>query len=169
MSVGCSLTVIIDGLSELSILATSMREWLSFLHYCIHLGASHQTHAAVNRVLRCHVDDALLEEDGNWIKLLEHASQLVLSVKPLEGHIADLDGQVTFSYRHPPVPAAVRLAAASFTKGESHAMGGTQSSASAVALVPEQAFVPTSSMYFRGGETGVRWMPQITGRDLLWQ
>ncbi|KAF5832594.1 hypothetical protein DUNSADRAFT_11466 [Dunaliella salina] len=75
ISAGCSLTVIIDGLSELSILATSSREWLSFLHYCLHLGASHQTHTAVNRVLRCHVDDSLLEEDGGWIKLLEHASQ----------------------------------------------------------------------------------------------
>ena len=41
--------------------------------------------------------------------------------------------------------------------------------AAAVALVPEQAFVPESSMYFRGGETGVRWISQVTGKDLLWQ
>ena len=89
--------------------------------------------------------------------------QLTLSVLPLEGHIADLDGLVSFSYRQPPVPAAARLAA-NAARGDA-----AQFSPAVAALVPEQAFVPTTSMYFRGGETGVRWIPQITGQDLLWQ
>lgn len=100
--------------------------------------------------------------------------QLVLSVTPLEGHIADLDGLVTFTYRQPPIPAAPRHAAAAAHKQHGHAGGAATDIGSGLAvpaaLVQEQqAFVPVESMYFRGGETGVRWISQITGRDLLWQ
>jgi hypothetical protein len=70
------------------------------------------------------------------------------------------------------VPAATRHAVAAAAKQGSaglRANGGGDFLAAAGALVPDQAFVPEETMYFRGGETGVRWISRVTGRDLLWQ
>jgi len=97
--------------------------------------------------------------------------QLTLFVKPLEGHIADLDGQVIFSYRRPPATAAARHEAAACPENASmqQSQSTGNSLAASLAVMTEQAFVPTMSMYFRGGELGVRWIPYISGKDLLWQ
>jgi hypothetical protein len=37
-----------------------------------------QRNVAINRVFRCHVDEALLKEDGRWMTVLEHGSRVRL-------------------------------------------------------------------------------------------
>jgi hypothetical protein len=76
--------------------------------------------------------------------------QMILQVLPLEGRIADIDGQVVMQRRR----------ATHHVSGLAHGQ---------VAVKQREAIQQNQRLYFRGMETGVRWFEQMSDRDLLWQ
>lgn len=75
--------------------------------------------------------------------------QVELDVSALEGRMAGVEGVCTISRRS--------LCSQATLLGQA---AGQQ-------LPGARAWSSTTQLYFKGGELGVRWMPRVTGKDLL--
>jgi hypothetical protein len=80
---------------------------------------------------------------------LSHTAAAVVQLVPVEGGTADLDGQLLLQVRHAPqVPQ--RDCSSPARQGE----GGV--------VQPG-----TAGWFYRCGDTGVRWLSEVSGRELL--
>eukprot|EP00798_Chlamydomonas_sp_ICE-L_P015307 gene15307-21392_t len=125
------VTVIFDSVSVFSSLGIPQKEWLTFLHYCLALGS--QLEVPSTCAMLSHVD---VPDDLPWIRFVESVAEVTFDVVPLEGRLADIDGQVTITRRSLPSSSSTSRAG----------VGG--------AMV-EADFDPNTSLYFRatGGDT----------------
>ncbi|GFR49855.1 hypothetical protein Agub_g11955 [Astrephomene gubernaculifera] len=166
------LAVLFDSLTVLASLCPSPEDWTGFLHYCCGTGGAfaassqatteeqQQQQPAEQRpqvpycVIAGVYDD--VPDDRAWLTSLEHRADVVVSVEPLPGRIADVDGVVTVTRRAVPQPAATpqQLPAPS---GQATPSGG-----SAPGCAPLR-----QSLYFRAGELAIKWMQHVTARELL--
>ncbi len=79
-------------------------------------------------------------------------AQVVIDVEPLGVRMADIDGTVTVTQRRLP------------GGGSSLSPAGR---AGAALVESGEPFEAVQSLYFRSGETGVRWIPHVAASDLL--
>ena len=87
--------------------------------------------------------------------------QVVVHIAPLEARMADIDGTVAVTRRRLPRGRAGR-------PGPAGREGARPGGAACGPLVHrDEPFEAERKLYFRAGETGVRWLTQVGCSDLL--
>lgn len=90
-------------------------------------------------------------EDTPWLQALSHRCDMTVGVEPMEGRVADIDGRVRVTFRD-----------------HEAAFGGYGGSATpSVPLLAHRDGDPRGSVLFRAGDSSVRWISQMTGRELM--
>ena len=83
--------------------------------------------------------------DAAWVAAAEHRAVAAVTLQPVEGRTAELDGQLQLLLRH--------------SLQQQQQQGG---------LGIGRGVVPgVQSWYFRCSDTGVKWLKEIDGRALL--
>jgi hypothetical protein len=152
------LTVVLDSLSALQSLFPGQHEASAFLHYCHALGTSLRQPRYRFVVL------AAADAPGDTVLLstLQHSASAVLSLTPVEGRTAELDGRLDVTLRRLPI-AWVAQGAAETTESAA----GKKAAADGVAVGAGIA-LGTRSWHFRAGDVAVRWLPdRLDGKELM--
>eukprot|EP00877_Chromochloris_zofingiensis_P000290 jgi/Chrzof1/10261/Cz04g34190.t1 len=136
------VTLVIDSLSHLSCMAPDKASWWAFLHYCRSLGTTLGVPLLV--IYLAHEDTP---DDQLWVRYLEHVAEVVLVLAPVIGRTAELDGQLTVCTRmsHP--------SSKPDDQTDHEETGAMQPS--------------IQTFFFRASEYAIRWIPHLTGKELL--
>jgi len=134
---------VVDSLSALAALFPEQQQLTAFLQCCRALGGSLGAPASRIAVLAA----ADVAGDTPLLLALQHAADGVVTLAPVEGRTAELDGRVEVTLR--------RVAAA----GSSSGGGGSSST---------QQLPGTCTWHFRATDVAVRWLPeQLEGEELM--
>ncbi|MEW5305133.1 MAG: hypothetical protein WDW36_007694 [Sanguina aurantia] len=146
-SCGAELVILVDCLSSLHSLGFNERSWRAFLHSL--LSISTQLQAQDVRVILMVEED--IPEDADWIALLQHQTNVVLTVLPMEGRMAGIDGQVVVEQR-----CCGQMA---------HARQRQQALAGSTGGLHQDPL--SRSFFFKSSDSNVKLFEQVSGRHLM--
>lgn len=145
-----SLTLLLDSLTALHSLFPRQQALPAFLHCCRVLGGS--LRLANYRFVALAASD--IPGEASLLAALQHSADAVLSLAPVEGRTAELDGRLDVVLRRLPCSNHG-------SECGSMAEGGP--------ILGSSTILPgVQSWHFRAGEVAVRWLPgRIDGRELM--
>ncbi|EFJ42742.1 hypothetical protein VOLCADRAFT_107139 [Volvox carteri f. nagariensis] len=198
------VAVILDSLTALACLRQNSQEWSAFLHYCCsgcggvapelpacpNLSRQQQQQQQMPYCVVAGVYDDV-PDDRPWLKSLEHRANMVVSLEPLPGRIADVDGLqprgrpcplqlppagpwVTITRRFMVEPSSRRSPTGGSRPPAETAAAAAGHTADDMAFwgPPVQWGVTApgawrKSLYFKSSELSVKWVDRITTKELL--